>query len=108
MLDPKEERALLELFAGRADQRAPVDIYDSAGEAALQRLVDGHCLVFAVWDKPESEFGLGSLIIKGEGELDVAIHTGILKNLSWTAIRCHSGLEALAIKTSLGDGSKLV
>ena len=101
-MEPEELKELLELLAEKANQTDIADI----GE--LRRLVDSHDLVFGVWNEAGSEFGVALTIIKGEGVLDVISYTGVPQNVAWTAVRCDCEEEAVALRETVGDKSKLV
>ncbi len=101
-MEPRELKELLELLAEKTNEA------DIAGADELRRLVDSHDLVFGVWNEDLSESGVAYTIIKGEGTLDMISYTGLPQNLAWTAVRCDCEEEAVALRETVGDKSKLV
>ena len=95
----QKKRAFLERVAQKANE---TDVVDADG---LRQLVDHHDLVWGVWNDPQSECGVACGIIKGEGALQVGIHTGVPQNMAWTAVKCRNAEETEAMRQVFGDKS---
>ena len=69
----------------------------------VRRIVAEGDVVFAVWQDPQEEHGVGTLIVKGAKRLKeiVASQTGQPMRLS--AVKCICEEQAIALKQVLGD-----
>ena len=88
----------------RLEKRAAIQL----GDHSRDRIIDTHDLVYGVWQDAASEYGVGFSIIKGEGKLEVIMHTNISQVVAWTAVECRCAEEAEAMCEVFGDKSKPV
>ena len=72
----------------------------------LRRVFETHDVVFGVWTDPEAEYGAGVMLIKGIGQLDQILFSGISEEASITAVPCRSPEEAIDMRRVLGDVAK--
>jgi hypothetical protein len=69
----------------------------------VRRIVAEGDVVFAVWQDPEEEYGVGSLVVKGAKLLKeiVASRTGQAMRID--AVKCTCTEQAIALQQVLGD-----
>ncbi len=72
----------------------------------LRRVFETHDVVFGVWTDPEAEYGAGVMLIKGVGQMDQIVFSGISQEMSVTAVPCRDPDEAEAMRQVFGDVAK--
>lgn len=72
----------------------------------LRRVFETHDVVFGVWADPEAEYGAGVMLIKGVGQMDQIVFSGISEDASITAVPCRNPEEAEAMRQVFGDVAK--
>ena len=74
-------------------------IFDAAD---LEQCIQGHDLVFGIWQEDGAPLGVGHSIIKGRGALERIKRTET-EGLAITAVRCRNAEEAEAMRQLYGD-----
>lgn len=69
----------------------------------LRRIVAEGDLVFAVWQDPEEEYGVGGLTIKGTKLLKEIAAGQTSRAIRISAVKCTCEEHAMALKQVLGD-----
>lgn len=69
----------------------------------VEKLVEDHDVVFAVFQEATSRDGVGTTIVKGRRLLMEIVAGGDPKELSWTAIPCTCLEQAIALKQVCGE-----
>ncbi len=69
----------------------------------VRRIVAEGDVVFAVWQDPEEEFGVGYLIVKGAKLLKEIVASQKPQAIRTNAVKCICAEQAIALKQVLGD-----
>jgi hypothetical protein len=68
----------------------------------VKRIAAEADVLFAVWQDPEEEYGVGYLIVKGEKLLKSIVTSGDDKHARINAIKCIEKEQAVALKRLIG------
>jgi hypothetical protein len=77
-------------------------IMDGAMEP-VRRIVAEDDVVFAVWQDPNEQYGVGSLVVKGEKLLKEFVASRTAHAIPIDAVKCTCAEQAIALKQVLGD-----
>jgi hypothetical protein len=69
----------------------------------VKRIIAEGDVVFAVWQDPEAEYGVGCLGLKGKKLLNEIVASQNAQVAQITAVKCKCAEQAIALKQELGD-----
>jgi hypothetical protein len=69
----------------------------------VRRLVAEGDVVFAVWQDPNEQYGVGFLVVKGEKLLKEFVASRTAHAIGYSALKCICADQAIALKQVLGD-----
>ena len=69
----------------------------------VKRIIAEGDVVFAVWQDPEAEHGVGCLGLKGKKLLNEIVASQNAQVAQITAVKCKCAEQAIALKQELGD-----
>ena len=71
--------------------------------APIERLMNDHDVVVAVWQDPDEPDGVGTYVVKGRKLLAETHLSGQSRGVEWTAIPCIEYEQAVALEQMLGN-----
>jgi hypothetical protein len=85
--------------------RAMRGMSEEAAFVYIKDVIDNADIVFGVWQDSDEPLGVGTLIIKGENQIQAAVAGDEPTKRSITAIPCNEAEQAFAVRDTLGDGA---